>query len=74
MKSKSPSHSFIIRIWWEQRENTADAPVWRGVIEHISSGEKRYFIKLEEIIPFILHHINSINPTDSTRNRPEGKP
>jgi hypothetical protein len=54
-----PSHSFIVRIWQEQREFSSSPPEWRGVIEHIPDGERQYFQQIEEILPFMQIFINA---------------
>ncbi len=50
---------FIIRIWCEPRELEGVLPKWRGVIEHVSSGRRRYLKDLDEIgafiEPYLLH-------------------
>ena len=46
---------FIVRIWLETRDIT-DAPVqWRGVVEHVPTGERRYFTDLRDIKAFVGH-------------------
>lgn len=43
---------FIVRVWQEPRVLPA-AVVWRGVVEHVPSGRRRYFVTLEEAVAFI---------------------
>jgi hypothetical protein len=50
---REKTHAFIIRIWVEPREIKGARPDWRGVIEHVGSGEKRSFRNLDEIARFI---------------------
>lgn len=45
--------SFILRFWLEHREIEGEAPVWRGVVEHVPSGERHYFERLDQL-PAIL--------------------
>lgn len=52
--SEESNHAFIIRIWKENREIEGASPNWRGVIEHVPSGEKRYVQGLTQIITFIV--------------------
>ena len=47
------SHSFIVRFWLEPREIEDAKPHWRGVIEHVETGEKLYLKNLNEIKAFI---------------------
>lgn len=54
MKSfEDNTHSFVVRVWLEPREIEGAAPVWRGVIEHVQSGKRRYLKNLNEITGFI---------------------
>jgi hypothetical protein len=46
-------HSFIVRIWYEPRENAEAPPEWRGVIEHVASGQRQYFKNPDVIATFI---------------------
>lgn len=47
------THVFILRIWREERVAKEGIPIWRGVIEHIPQGERRYVDSLDEIETFI---------------------
>ncbi len=57
------SHSFIVRFWLEPREIQDAKPVWRGVVEHVSSGKKLYLNNLEEIKVFITSFLEKIDET-----------
>ena len=46
------SHSFVIRIWRENRDLPDAQPVWRGWIEHVQSRQRHYFQEIGRI-----HHI-----------------
>lgn len=51
---ESATHSFIIRIWVEERSEEAGQGIWRGSITQVSSGRRRYLNNLEEIADFII--------------------
>ena len=51
------SHTFIARFWLERREIKGAKPIWRGVVEHVSSGKRRYLEDLDEIKVFISEHL-----------------
>ncbi len=51
------THVFIVRVWHEHREIEAAPPQWRGVIEHVPSGERRYLTDLRSISAFITHYL-----------------
>ena len=46
----SPASTFILRFW---RESSATGSRWRGLIEHVQSGESTYCLDLESILNFI---------------------
>jgi len=43
---------FVVRLWWEA-EDTGEPGEWRGCVEHVSSGERRYFREIENVAEFI---------------------
>lgn len=57
---KADPHVFIVRIWYERREIADAKPEWRGVIEHVPSGERRYLKDLEAISAFIAPYLNQM--------------
>jgi hypothetical protein len=55
--SREDTHSFIVRIWCEPREIEGSAPEWRGTVEHVSGGQRRYFRDLDEIAAFVSPYL-----------------
>jgi hypothetical protein len=51
------SHSFIVRVWLEQRAAADAPPIWRGVIEHVSSGDRRYIQSLSELTDYLNQYL-----------------
>lgn len=51
---------FVIRIWSEPREWEDEQPQMRGVIEHIATGSKRYFLELSEVNQFIYPFVREM--------------
>ena len=60
---------FIVRIWREPREIDGATPKWRGLVEHVTSGERRYVERLNEIAPFIASHLGENGPKTDLRWR-----
>jgi hypothetical protein len=58
--SEQNTQVFIIRIWREPWEIEEAEPEWRGVIEHVPSGERRYMQNLNEISDFIRPYLEKI--------------
>lgn len=52
-------HSFLVRIRRESRDSGALPLAWRGMIEHLPSGERRYFVTLDQAVSFILHYLEA---------------
>ena len=48
------THSFIVRIWYEAVDDQGNAITWRGSVEHVGSGRRLHFQKLDEFVDF--HH------------------
>lgn len=58
MKSFEPNrHVFILRIWREPREIKGAELEWRGVIEHVPTGERRYFNELNDVVDFLRPYL-----------------
>ncbi len=55
------SHAFIVRFWLEPRELENARPIWRGRIEHVASGRRRYLKGLDEINVFIESYMPEIS-------------
>ncbi|GAB4282502.1 MAG: hypothetical protein Kow0058_00970 [Roseovarius sp.] len=51
MRRGEGAASFVARIWLERHRN--GAPVWRGHIQHVQSGEERHFRRLAEMCAFM---------------------
>lgn len=60
------SHVFIVRIWGEPREIAGAAPEWRGVIEQIPGGERRYLKELDDIVAFIGSYVPGMGSSTKT--------
>lgn len=47
------SHTFVVRIW-EERRDLADAlPTWRGRVDDVRTGMRRYFTTLEDMVAYL---------------------
>ena len=55
--NRDNNHAFIIRFWLEQRELDDARPIWRGVVEHVASGEKLYLKNIEDVKQFIVSYL-----------------
>jgi len=47
------SHTFVVRIW-EERRDVADAvPTWRGRVDDVRTGVRRYFTTLDDLVNYL---------------------
>lgn len=49
--------SFLVRFWWEEREGAGRAPVLRGYLRNLHSGEERHLADPGELPGPILRHL-----------------
>jgi hypothetical protein len=61
--SETDHHLFIVRIWSDAARPVPS--IRRGSIEHVSSGERRYFLDLVEMQAFVSGHLAEF-PSPST--------
>ncbi|MGC9399621.1 MAG: hypothetical protein ACP5HM_10860 [Anaerolineae bacterium] len=55
MTRKQQRHdSFVLRIWWEEDEGGVS--IWRGWVQHATSGEVAYVQTTRELWTFIEAH------------------
>ncbi|MBU0490896.1 MAG: hypothetical protein KKA73_25805 [Chloroflexi bacterium] len=67
MSSPTPRDaSFIVRIWWEGRSPEPGALVWRGQVQHATSGESIGFCNMVELYEFLQRWTGAYNSTDQT--------
>lgn len=53
-------HSFIVRIWLEERATKSSPPRWRGSLIHVLSGRRMYFDRLESLPQLIRPYVESM--------------
>ena len=51
-------HSFILKIWLEDRQGELGPLLWRGHITHVGSGNHVYVKNMEEVIQFIHNQLH----------------
>lgn len=58
---EAEAHSFVMRIWRENREDPDDLAEWRGWIEHVQSQQRHYFRKLEDLPQIVGAYVGQMN-------------
>ena len=61
---ESDTFSFVVRIWYEGTASESHLPLWRGSIEHVGAGQRRYFVDLDEISRYIQDHVGPLDGRD----------
>ena len=54
---ENDTHAFVVRFWLEHREMEGRSPLWRGVVEHVTTGKRIYLEDPIEITPFIASYL-----------------
>ena len=49
-------HLFVVRIWLEPGRTPAEGQ-WRGSVEHMPSGQRRYFAEMEDLARFVRREL-----------------
>ena len=57
---ENDTFSFVVRIWYEGTGSESHVPRWRGSIEHVGAGQRRYFVSLDEISRYIEEHVGPL--------------
>ncbi len=57
--SQPDTHSFVLRIWIEEKCDTSGAVRWRGSITHVPSARTRYFEDLADMCAFVAAHMEA---------------
>ena len=65
-------HSFIVRVW---REDSADqaSGLWRGSIEHVTSGQRLHFISLDALAEFVGHYWRPDQSAEQVHGEPDAR-
>lgn len=58
MARSEHTHTFIVRLWRESREGADAARRWRGSVEAVPSGERRFVDNLAQILEVIGAFLN----------------
>jgi hypothetical protein len=69
-ESLSATNTFVLRFWLERSISTAR---WRGRIEHIPSGKRSEFLRVEELLKFLWKFEISLDDSIRFHNITERK-
>jgi hypothetical protein len=47
------SHTFVVRIWEERRDVDGAPTTWRGRVDDVRTGARRYFARLEDMVAYL---------------------
>ena len=47
------SHTFVVRIWEERRDVEGAPTTWRGRVDDVRTGTRRYFTSLEDMVAYL---------------------
>ena len=52
------AHSFVIRLWRENRDRAEAAAEWRGWIEHVQSKQRHFFRDTADISGIVASYLH----------------
>ena len=58
--------TFIVRLWLEPSDGDDSGPQWRGVIENVQNGKRRYLKDFNEITAFIVPYLEKMGVTTAS--------
>ena len=56
------SHTFVVRIWEERRDLANATPTWRGRVDEVRTGARRYFTTLEDLMTYLSNQSGMVAP------------
>lgn len=67
------AHAFVVRIWWEEGLTWPNGrPLWRGQVQHATSGQKLVFQSLDDLLRFIQSQTGTLGKGRTILDQPEG--
>lgn len=51
------THSFVIRLWRENRDLSGATAVWRGWVEYIPTGQRHYFQDTKRLYDIVFNYL-----------------
>ena len=60
--------TFVLRIWREKEDGREQA-AWRGWVQHVRSGDRRYLQSTQELIHFIEGYVGKLDSISQNRLR-----
>jgi hypothetical protein len=61
---EADAHSFVMRIWRENRDDPDSSAEWRGWIEHVQSTQRHYFRSVSEIPQIVSAYVADMEVLD----------
>ncbi len=61
---------FIVRFWHEDSRGEPAAQ-WRGSVEHVQSGQRLYFVSLNDLTDFMTLRLGSIRGANTSHKPPD---
>jgi hypothetical protein len=65
------NHSFIIRIMVDPAAQPANPVEWKGMVQYVASGERRYFRDIDDI-PLLIRRLLCLAPEEDRDGPPPG--
>lgn len=63
--TREAGHAYVVRLWFEPHEDHDDAALcgeYRGMVEHVATGDRRFFCDADALILFIFSFLQQPGP------------
>lgn len=55
------TYTYVVKIWEERRDMAGAEPTWRGSVEDIQTGTRRYFDALHDLSSYLGRQTGMLN-------------
>jgi hypothetical protein len=64
------SFTYVVRIWEERRDLANALPTWRGRVDEVRTGVRRYFTSLEDLVSYLSDQSRVSDAAPEQNNQP----
>ena len=54
------THSFMLKLWLDDKAKETNGAIWRGHLTHIASSERRHFDSLHDVVALIAPYLEQM--------------
>lgn len=74
MAAERAAWLFVVKLWAERRASADAPPVWRGRVDDVRAGTRRYFTSLAQLREYLSDRLEAAPPDQEGAERAPAKP